>query len=186
YQGKKLALSLGIKAAKNEILLLTDADCIPASPDWISHMVSPYLENENCEIVIGYSPFYSKTSLVNLSARMDNLYTASLYTSYALGKNPYMGVGRNLSYKKSLFFKNKGFASHLHIAPGDDDLFIRDVGTGTNTYVSMHPDSFVMTASKAGFAEWLRQKRRHNFAGKYYKAGHRFSLAMFMFSHFML
>ncbi|HEY1047576.1 MAG TPA: glycosyltransferase [Bacteroidia bacterium] len=186
YQGKKLALSLGIKAASNELILLTDADCIPASNDWISHMVEPYHSNPNIEIVLGYSPVIKESSFTNICSRIDNVYTGANYFSFALNKDPYMGVGRNLSYKKSLFFKVKGFASHLHIAPGDDDLFVRDAATQENTAISMHPDSFVNTSSKKTFAEWFKQKKRHNFVGKYYKSNHKAKLSFIILTHGLL
>ncbi len=185
YQGKKLALSLGIKAASNDIILLTDADCMPSSNNWIKHMVLPYHGNQETEIVLGYSPFNSTGSIVNLFSRMDNVYTALSYFSYAIGKDPYMGVGRNLSYKRSLFFKLKGFASHLHIAPGDDDLFIQDAANANNTAICIHPESFMFTESKNSFGDWFRQKKRHNFVGKYYKSSHKFKLGLFAFTHAM-
>lgn len=186
YQGKKLALSLGIKAAQNDIILLTDADCLPQSNQWIKHMVRPFHKNSNTEIVLGYSPFQKETGMVNIISRMDNLYTGISYFSYAMGKDPYMGVGRNMAYRKSLFFKHKGFASHLHIAPGDDDLFVRDAATPSNTDICLHPDSFVLTFSKSSFGDWYRQKKRHNFVGKYYKFSHRFKLGMMAITHGLL
>jgi glycosyltransferase involved in cell wall biosynthesis len=186
YVGKKLALSLGLKAAKNEIILLCDADCLPASDQWIKYMVQAYHTNPNIEIVLGYSPFNKSPNFINLVARMENTYTGLSYFSYALNADPYMGVGRNLSYKRALFFKNKGFASHLHIAPGDDDLFINEVANNSNTAICCHPDAFVMTNAKLSFGEWFQQKKRHNFAGKYYKRSHQLKLGFFAFSHAML
>lgn len=186
YRGKKLALSLGIKASKGSILLLTDADCLPASENWIARMTAELLTNPEKEIVLGYSPFYRSMHPVNLIARMDNAYTALNYMSLALAGNPYMGVGRNLCYRKELFFRNKGFASHLHIAPGDDDLFVNEVANERNTAVCLHPESFVHTYAKKTFGDWFRQKKRHNFAGRYYKNGHRFVLASSIFSHALL
>lgn len=186
YVGKKLALSLGIKAAKNEILLLCDADCVPSSNQWIKHMVQAYHTHPETELVLGYSPFNKTAGFVNLIARMENTYTGLSYLSYAIKGDPYMGVGRNLSYRRSLFFKNKGFATHLHIAPGDDDLFVNEVANRKNTAVCIHPNAFVMTNSKMSFGEWFQQKKRHNFAGKYYKKEHQTRLGLFAFSHALL
>jgi glycosyltransferase involved in cell wall biosynthesis len=185
YLGKKLALSLGIKAAKHELLLLTDADCLPASDSWIKHMVQPYHQNSETEIVLGYSPFNKNPGFINVASRMDNLFTAMSYYSFAVNKDPYMGVGRNLSYRKSLFFKLKGFASHLHIAPGDDDLFIRDAANSTNTAYTLNPDSFIHTDSKTSFGDWFSQKKRHNFVGKYYLPRHKLRLGFCAFTHAM-
>lgn len=185
-KGKKLALTLGIKAAKNEILLLTDADCFPASNEWIQQMVVPYHQNDKIEIVLGYSPFYKIKGFIGVLSSMENLLTATSYFSYALNSNPYMGVGRNLSYKKTLFFKVKGFASHHHIASGDDDLFIQDAANNGNTDVCIVPQAFMNTSSKTNFKEWYNQKKRHNYVGKYYKAEHQRKLAFFGLTHLFL
>lgn len=186
YQGKKLALSLGIKAAKHDIILLTDADCLPQSEFWIQHMVRPFHRNNGTEIVLGYSPFNKQSGMINIVSRMDNLYTGLSYFSYALGMDPYMGVGRNLAYTRQLFFKHKGFASHLHIASGDDDLFVQDAATPNNTAICIHPDSFMLTQAKSSFGDWFRQKKRHNFVGKYYKFPHRMKLGLFALTHGLL
>ncbi|MBL7837009.1 MAG: glycosyltransferase, partial [Bacteroidetes bacterium] len=117
YQGKKLALSLGIKAAQNDIILLTDADCLPNSNQWIKHMVRPFHHSAGTEIVLGYSPFSKQGGMVNIISRMDNLYTGMTYFSYAMKKDPYMGVVLNLAKKISLFFKQKWIATNIQIEP---------------------------------------------------------------------
>lgn len=186
YQGKKLALSLGLKAARHELVLLTDADCLPAGNQWIKGMVQAFHLNPETEIVLGYSPFRVAHNPVNLTARMDNAYTGIMYLSHAIAGMPYMGVGRNLSYRRSLFFRNKGFASHLHIAPGDDDLFVNEVCNNSNTAICLDPETFVYTRAKKSFADWFRQKKRHNFAGRYYRREHQFRLGMYAFTHGLL
>ncbi len=184
--GKKLALTLGIKAASHDIIVLTDADCLPASPYWLQRMVVPYIENPSTEIVLGYSPFIRKQTFVNLISQMDNLWTAILFFSYAVRNKAYMGVGRNMSYKKSLFLKVKGFASHLHVLSGDDDLFVRDAATSTNTAICIHPDAFMFTSSKTSFRTWYLQKKRHTFVGKYYNFKDKVKLGFIGLSHALM
>ncbi len=181
--GKKFPLTMGIKAAKNELLLLSDADCKPVSNDWIRWMIAPY-ENEKIELVLGYSPYQNGFGLLNLFIRAETSLTAMLYFSFALARKPYMGVGRNLSYKRSLFFKHKGFASHHHIPAGDDDLFVRDSATAYNTAVVLHPNARILTKPKNKVAKWIKQKRRHLFVGKFYNPNIKRSLSAFSFSHF--
>jgi len=120
--GKKLALTVGIKAAKNEWLLFTDADCKPADKNWIASMASNF--TEKTDIVLGYGGSIKSKGLLNRLIRFDNLFIALQYFTFARAGIPYMGVGRNLAYRKSLFFKARGFASHHHIISGDDDLFV--------------------------------------------------------------
>lgn len=176
--GKKFALSLGIKAAAHEILLLTDADCYPAGKNWIREMISAY--TPDTEIVIGYGAYQKEKGILNKWIRFDTVFNAVQYLSYALGKNAYMGTGRNLSYKKSLFFRNKGFASHSHILSGDDDLFVNETATKKNTSVCLHPQSFTFSITKSNSKDWFRQKIRHLSTGRLYKLRHKFSISLFL------
>lgn len=169
--GKKFALTLGIKAAKNEHLLFTDADCRPASANWINCMACNF--SDRTEIVLGYSPYYKAKSFLNAFIRFETIRTAINYLSAALAGNPYMGIGRNLAYTKTLFFKNKGFASHMHVLSGDDDLFVNENGTENNTVIEIHPDAFTFSGAKNTWSSYYRQKRRHMGVGKLYKDKHR-------------
>lgn len=174
--GKKFALTLGIKAAKNEHLLFTDADCKPASEHWISRMAARFAGNT--QIVLGYSPYYKTGGFLNAMIRFETLRTAISYLSAALNGHPYMGVGRNLAYTKTLFFANKGFAAHMHVLSGDDDLFVNQNATSTNTDIEIHPDSFMYTEAKSNFKSLYRQKKRHMGVGKIYKPAHRRMLSI--------
>jgi glycosyltransferase involved in cell wall biosynthesis len=165
---KKYALTLGIKAASNAYLLLTDADSIPASPYWIKHMQEGFSTSDK-EIVLGYSPYYREKGFLNLCIRFDTFFTAFQYLSFAMKKWTYMGVGRNLAYTKHLFMKYKGFHRHLTIISGDDDLFINQAATSHNVEIVIHPDSLVYSIPKQSWKEWWQQKKRHLSVGKYYK-----------------
>ena len=174
---KKFAVTLGIKAASNEILVFTDADCKPDSENWLSLIAVSYV-NPTTEIVLGYSPYLHKSSLLNKLIRYETFQTAINYFSFALNGMPYMGVGRNLSYKKSLFFKGKGFASHMHILSGDDDLFVNQNSTSANTELEIRADSHVWSEPKLTWQAYWGQKMRHMGAGNQYKKQHRFNLGL--------
>ena len=174
--GKKFAVSLGIKAAKNEYLIFTDADCRPASKNWIRRIQNNF--NPATEIILGYSPYQKISGFVNKLIRFETFFTALNYLSFSLAGNPYMGVGRNLAYKKSLFFKGKGFASHMHILSGDDDLFVNQNATETNTVIEIHPDAQVWTDPKTTLISYIKQKIRHQGAGKVYKTSHKRMLSV--------
>jgi biofilm PGA synthesis N-glycosyltransferase PgaC len=173
--GKKFAATMGIKAAKNEWLVFTDADCFPASSKWLYGMQQP--EQEDTEILLGYSPYLKKRGLLNALIRFETFFTAVNYLSFAIKGMPYMGVGRNMAYKKSLFFKNKGFAAHMHIPSGDDDLFVNAHAHNGNTGICIHPDAQVWSEPNTSFGAYLRQKKRHFGAGKLYKPKHKFILS---------
>ena len=173
--GKKFAITLGIKSAQHEHLLFTDADCMPVSKNWLNEMQSFFDEKE---IVLGYSPFEKSKGLLNRIARYENFQTALNYLSFALKRNPYMGVGRNLAYKKSLFFQHKGFASHMHLQSGDDDLFVNQAATKSNVAVCLTADSIVYTPAKTTWSGYFRQKLRHYGVGSEYKKSNRISISM--------
>ncbi len=180
FSGKKFPLSLGIKSAKNDLLLLTDADCCPASAHWISKMASNY--QEGIEVVLGFGPYERKKGLLNLLINYDTYVVAMQYLSYAILGLPYMGVGRNLSYRKTLFYKNKGFISHYHVASGDDDLFINQVARKANTRIEIDQEAHMISEPKTSFKEWVRQKSRHLSTGKSYQLGHKLLLSAFSLS----
>jgi glycosyltransferase involved in cell wall biosynthesis len=182
--GKKFPLSVGVKSAKYEVLLLTDADCVPASEYWLQKMQDAY--SEGIEIVLGYGAYKKEKGLLNILIRFETFHTALQYLSFAIAGLPYMGVGRNLSYKKQVFFRLKGFASHNHIPGGDDDLFVNMAATKENTAVVIDKDAFTLSNPQNTFANWIRQKYRHYSTGKYYKPLHRFLLGIYSGTHFLL
>lgn len=177
---KKLALTIGIKAAKNEWLLLTDADCFVESPKWIERMQRKF--TEKTDIVVGYGGFVYEKSFLNNFIRFDAFFIALQYLTFAMARKPYMGVGRNLAYKKSIFFKNKGFANHHKLISGDDDLFINEVATKTNTNWEISQESITRTLAKDSFHEWFKQKKRHTTTSNYYKTSTKIRLFFEPFS----
>ena len=178
--GKKFALTLGIKAAQYDHLLLTDADCYPKDKHWISSMVQYFCNRK--EIVLGYGGHEKHSGLLNKLVRFDTFQVALQYLSYALIGHSYMGVGRNLAYKKSLFFDNRGFASHIHIPSGDDDLFIREVSTSKNVAIAVHRSSQTLSEAKTTLYSWVRQKTRHLSTSGFYTFSHKFLLGFWTFS----
>lgn len=180
--GKKFPLSVGIKTAKYEIVLLTDADCVPASENWIEKMQEYY--DDDVEIVLGYSPFQKKKGLLNKLIRWESFHTALQYLSYAKSGLAYMGVGRNLSYKRDAFFRHKGFSAFNHLPGGDDDLFINKAATNKNVEIAIEPDTFTITKPPRTWNQWRKQKARHYTTAKYYKKIHKFLLGLYAFSLF--
>lgn len=176
FSGKKFPLSIGIKSARYEIVLLTDADCRPAGAGWIRAMASAF--TGKAEIVLGYGPYEKRPGFLNRLIRFDAANVAVQYLSYALAGIPYMGVGRNLAYLKSLFYKHNGFISHYRIRSGDDDLFVNRVAGKRNTRIMLDPASFTYSIPKTTFGRWITQKKRHYSTSVYYRTIHRFLLGL--------
>ena len=164
---KKFAQFIGIKAAKNEILLFTDADCKPESDKWLEGMTSHFDENVN--FVLGYGGYLSRKGLLNKYIRYDSITIAMQYLGMAIRGLPYMGVGRNLAYRRSVFFRNKGFGSHNHVISGDDDLLVNTVATRRDTLVELRKETHTRSVPCSDFDEWINQKKRHLTTAPYYK-----------------
>lgn len=177
WGNKKYALTLGIKAARKEYLLFTDADCRPASKDWIREMTSRFTQEKT--IILGYGAYEKLPGFLNKMIRFETLMTVVQYFSWAKVGKPYMGVGRNLAYKKEEFFKVNGFIEHMKIRSGDDDLFVNQAGTGKNTTICRTPESFTYSEPKKSFKEWFAQKRRHVSTAAHYKPFDQFQLGLF-------
>ena len=180
FSGKKFPLSIGIKSAHNELILLTDVDCRPVTRKWLINMQQSF--SETTDIVLGYGGYKRSKGLLDKLIRFDTSHIAIQYFSYALAGIPYMGVGRNMAYRKSLFFENKGFISHYNISSGDDDLFINRVANKKNTAILVDPDSYTLSEPKRTFSGWFIQKRRHLSTGKFYKWKHKFLLGTYSLS----
>lgn len=178
---KKYALTLAIRAAKYEHLLFTDADCLPNSENWIALTAQEFTKEK--QIVLGTSPYQKEKGFLNWLIRYETFFTAIQYISYALAKLPYMGVGRNLAYTKSLFLASKGFHNHLKIVGGDDDLFVNANANRNNVAVCTHSQAQVISIPKTTWRAWFRQKKRHLSVGKYYRKKHQFFLALQNGSH---
>ena len=156
---KKLAITVGVKAAKNEILLFTDADCRPLTPNWITSIVRNF--NDQTEFVLGHGNYYREHGFISKMVSYDTLTIAMQYMGFALLGYPYMGVGRNMSYRKSTFFNHKGFAGFLHVASGDDDLLINAFGKKHNTRIEPSLEAETLSLPKTTFRDWYYQKLRH-------------------------
>lgn len=181
--GKKLAVTVGIKAAKNEWLVFTDADCRASSDQWLNRIQENFTDKK--EIVLGYGGYDRQRGLLNAYIRYDTLIIAMQYFGYALGGLPYMGVGRNLAYRKSLFFNNKGFASHYGLASGDDDLFVNETATKRNVAVEYSHEAHTRSIPENKWTSWSTQKKRHFTTAGKYRSKHIFLLGFEPLSRFL-
>jgi len=172
---KKFAQFIGIRAAKNDILLFTDADCKPETEKWLEGMVSQF--DDKTDFVLGYGGYMRAKGLLNRYIRYDTLTIAMQYLGMAIRGIPYMGVGRNLAYRRSVFFENKGFGSYKGVVSGDDDLFVNSISRKKNTRVEFRKGNHTRSVPSTGLVQWLAQKKRHLSSAPYYKPRDKFLLA---------
>lgn len=179
--GKKFALSKGIQAAKNEKLLLCDADCIPATPEWAALMIKALQKPK--EIIAGYGAYTPEKGWLNVFIRWETLHTFIQYSTYAKSGLPYMAVGRNLACRKTLLQEAQSEPVWASMPSGDDDLLIRLKGTRSNVGIVSDPLAFTYSEAKATFSDWAKQKQRHLSTGKHYRKSIQFLLGIYGLSH---
>jgi poly-beta-1,6-N-acetyl-D-glucosamine synthase len=173
---KKFAQFIGIKAANNEILLLTDADCQPESDKWLEKMTSNF--NESVDFVLGYGGYINGKGILNKYIRYDSMFIAMQYLGMAIRGIPYMGVGRNLAYKRSVFFRNKGFGTQNNTISGDDDLFVNANASKVNTRVEFRQGTHTRSVPADNIEGWIKQKQRHLSTAKFYRIRDKFLLSL--------
>jgi glycosyltransferase involved in cell wall biosynthesis len=177
--GKKAALSRGITEAKNPWLVLTDADCVPNSALWLQGMALQMLENEQIALVLGFAPTYAHAGWFHAWARFETCHTAFLYGGMAGKGFPYMGVGRNLAFKKSLFQALDGYQQHAHFTAGDDDLLVNAAANAQNTRVCTNSQTLMYSEGPSNWQQWLQQKKRHLSVSHAYQPLHQAFLSIF-------
>lgn len=175
--GKKEALAFGIHQAENEWLVLTDADCVPRSKNWLLGTASGF--QSGADLVLGIGRYEQESGFLNHWIQLDTWMIAMQYLSFALLKKPYMSVGRNVGYTKKLFQSVGGFERHLSVASGDDDLFVQEIGNQTAVEIVYLGGAQTTSAPKKSFKSWWRQKVRHVSAGVHYKKSSLFLLGSY-------
>ncbi|GBU08749.1 glycosyl transferase family 2 [Bacteroidales bacterium] len=176
---KKLAVTIGAKAAKYDLLLFAEASSEPVSKDWI-RLMARHFDSEK-SVVLGFSAFSKSQGFFNKFAVYDNLFTGMQYLSLALLGRPYMGVKGNMAYKKELFFSHKGFYKHLNLQAGEDDLFINEVATRSNTAVEISQESITVNHLN-DLSIWREMKISRATTQRYYKRDSVFFLRVESFS----
>ena len=181
-KGKKFPIAIGIKEAKYEHILLTNASCYPSSRLWLRKIVRHFKDKK--EIVLGFNTFEIKPNIINMLIHFDIFHTAIQYFSYYLVKMPIMGVSGNIAFTKSLFFDNKGFASHNHLSFGEDTLFVNKVATASNCTIEYDPEAHTCQGVKSGFRYWKCLKANQIKSKKYYQKKHRLLLSFYQWNSF--
>lgn len=178
YRGKKYPLSIGIKSAQNDIILLSEPECVPKDFNWVRRMVEGYA-NPETKIVLGYCGIRQKKSLFNALQVYDNLVYYLRFIAAALSGHPYTGNSCNLSYRRSFFFDHGAFYKHLSIAQGADDIFVNQNATHDNTAVILAPDSFTLTDAQPTLAKWMHKRRERTATRRFYSIRQKLQLIIY-------
>ena len=181
---KKLALTIGIKAAKNDIVLFTEAYCVPASDKWIREFAVEFSKGK--DVVLGFCKLeIGKKVAMRKFILYDNMVQGLKYLSLAILGKPFMGIGRNLAYKKEIFFEKKGFSSVLNIEAGEDDLYINKIAKEKNVGVVVSPESMTQSDVVNNFFTWRALKSKYLYTKQFYKGASPFIFGFETFSKYL-
>lgn len=181
--GKKAALRFGIENAQHEIILLSDADCLPNSNQWIKQMTAGF--DEQTDLILGFGPYEKKKGLLNGFIQYETYLTANQYFSWAESGLAYMGVGRNLAYRKSAFLSSDRFENSKQLASGDDDLLVQQISNGKNTKSVWLNEASTLSKAPNTFEQWRKQKIRHLSTGTHYTKEIQARLSVFSLSQIL-
>ncbi|MDR1667075.1 MAG: glycosyltransferase [Bacteroidales bacterium] len=181
---KKFASFIGIKAAQYEWMLFTDAGCRVAGNQWIRSMSRYFKPGKS--IILGYGGYLAGKGLLNKWIQYTACFDTLRCFGFALCRMPYMGIGRNLAYRKSLFYQHNGSARHVHVLSGENDLFVSQAATSRNVAVNSEPAAHTYSAPKTEFRDWMRRQCEHYAILEYAKWHHLLLLWTEPFSRILL
>lgn len=171
---KKLALTLGIKASKHDWLVFTETNCMPASNKWLKLMARNF--TSHTQVVLGYSGYDYTKGWLHKRVAFDTFFQSLRYLGFALAGKPYMGIGRNLAYRKELFFQKKGFSTYLNLQRGEDDLFINQVASHSNTRIETDLDASMRIQPVYRYKDWKEEKVSYMATARFYHGVQRYLL----------
>jgi glycosyltransferase involved in cell wall biosynthesis len=160
----KMALNVGIKAARYDNILVTTPDARPVSARWLSLMAKGFQKGE---IVLGYAGIEKRKGFADKVIRSSRMFSSLLYITAAIRRKPYRGTIQNMGFAKRLYFDHKGFG-HLNLNIGEEDLFMQQLFTKDNYTIVMHPRATVRQTRWGGLGWWFGQCRLANHAYPFY------------------
>lgn len=164
---KKLGITMGIKASRHEWLVFTEPNCRPSSNQWLRKMARNF--TNGTDIVLGYSNYEKTKGWFNQKVTFDTLLHSMRYLGQAISGYPYTGCGRNMAYRKSIYYEQKGFSSHLNFQRGEDDLFVNQAANRKNTRVEACPESIVRITAPHYKKNWYEDKLNYTMTSRLYK-----------------
>ena len=183
--GKKRPLATGITQAKHNVILCTDADCIPQSNHWAALMVEGL--GTKYQLKLGVSLPTKRSGFLGKLQNFEAERIALNYIGMAEAGYPYMGVGRNLAFLKSSWENVGGFNSHLQIASGDDDLFVQEmVASGVTVGTETRKEGQSNSVWPHTWRKWMNQMKRHLSTSSSYRKSTLILLSLPVIADFMM
>ncbi len=158
--GKKHAITYGVEHAKFDIILCTDGDTLP-STSWIKCHAEQY-KNEIIQICTGIVLPKVDNTLLSQFQWLDFASMMSVTANGIERNSYYLANGASLSYRKSAFIENDGFAGNLERASGDDIFLVQKIAQQKPKSVGFVHDNNAIcyTKSEASWSAFFNQRKR--------------------------
>lgn len=166
---KKLAVTLGIKATRMPVVVLTTADTLIKSDQWLRAMCRHFIHGSPTEVVLGYAsaPPYEDRAAGARARSFDHVAESAAWIAPAAKGRPWRGTGHNIAYRRDLFFRNKGFSRHLNLRDGDDDIFVSEIARPGNTMIELSPEACVEVPGANAPRAYRHRNARRRFTERF-------------------
>lgn len=171
---KRLSLTLGIKSARHEWLLLTEADCRPLTPYWLRSMSRHF--GPDIQMVLGYANYERNKRGLSRKSVFFNLFHQMQYLPWAMRHKAYRCSPDNLAYRKSLFMSHQGFASDVSLLEGATELLVNRHSTTTNTAVALSPEAKIECVLPVSAKQWRLKRTYYMETRRHFKGTFRYRL----------
>ena len=184
YTGNKLALTIGLKAARYDRVVFSEPECMPPTKNWLLTVAGSFDPEKS--ILIGYSSYPLQKTAFNRRLRYETFFEGLHFLGQGLREKPYQATHKNMAFRKSFFFENKGFSFRSNLSFGEDDLFIQDNATARNAGVCIEPGSKMVADIPENKILWRVQRKKQKAARRHYKSGVKIFLLLEPLSRLLL
>ncbi|MCM1152149.1 MAG: glycosyltransferase [Muribaculum sp.] len=166
----KLANTIGVKAAKYDIVVTTTSNCLISSPFWLRAVTAPFARSPRIKLSLGYSHFDFREfkGIWRWYRQFDSVISSAQWMAAAIQGHAFRGDEQNMAFSRELFFSHKGYAKTINLHNGHDDIFVNEISRADNTRLVLSPDSILTTRwGNAANRVWSDQKERHDFTRRW-------------------
>ncbi len=173
---RKLAYTIGIKAARYDCLLFTTTHDIPANDKWLGLMSKGFVSRHS--LVLGYNRIQRKPGFLNRLERTVNIFTSLPMFAAAVSGKPFLARSGNMGFTRQLFFDNHGYCKYLRLNSGENDLFLQRVRKFADTSVILSPSAATEHLFAPRYSIWYNRRKFDTYTYRYYPASLRLFLGM--------
>lgn len=161
----KMALNVGIKAARYDNVVFSLPECSPRSERWAEMMARGFAGGH--DVVLGYASIVPERGLASKLIRCANMALSTRWLSFAVRHKAYRGTLCNLGITKKMYFGARGF-NYLNLNMGEDDLFVMALANRHNTVATMGGSATINQKTWGGLSWWLPRRVKLSYPYRFY------------------